>query len=44
MDILFIIDKLCLPVIGALGMALALPYIVAKTAVPTMGKITHYTS
>ena len=38
MDILFIIDKLCLPVVGALGMALAVPYIIARNVAPIMGK------
>ena len=38
MDLLFILTKLCVPVIGALGMALAIPYIIARSLVPALGE------
>ncbi|XP_064599110.1 E3 ubiquitin-protein ligase MARCHF6-like [Liolophura sinensis] len=37
MNLRFILIKLCCPVIGVLGMALSVPYIIAKSIVPTLG-------
>lgn len=37
MNVGFILFKLCAPVIAALGMALALPYVISKTIVPALG-------
>ena len=39
MDLSYIITHLCMPVLGVLGMCLAVPYVVARTVVPTMGKL-----
>ena len=39
MDLWFILANLCLPVIGALALALALPYITARSIVPAFGKV-----
>ncbi|KAK2148324.1 hypothetical protein LSH36_502g01051 [Paralvinella palmiformis] len=37
MDLMFILTKLCIPVIGALGMALAIPYVTARSLLPALG-------
>ena len=38
MNLSFILCEICAPVIGCLGMALALPYVIAKSIVPVLGK------
>lgn len=35
----FILTKLCAPVIGVLGMSLSVPYVVARSIVPFLGRI-----
>ncbi|KAK3592530.1 hypothetical protein CHS0354_039877 [Potamilus streckersoni] len=37
MNLKFILTKLCLPVIGVLGMSLSAPYVVANSIVPSLG-------
>lgn len=37
LDLKFVMVELCLPVLVALGLLLALPYIVAKSLVPLLG-------
>lgn len=37
MNLKFILYKLCFPVIGVLGMSLSLPYVVARSIIPTLG-------
>nr|KAG5690984.1 hypothetical protein BaRGS_007331 [Batillaria attramentaria] len=37
MNLCYILNKLCLPVVCALGMMLAIPYIIAKSLVPALG-------
>ncbi|CAE1167569.1 MARCH6 [Acanthosepion pharaonis] len=37
MNLRFILVKLCAPVIAALGMALAMPYVISKSIVPALG-------
>ena len=38
MNLKFILYKLCFPVIGVLGMSLSVPYVVARSVVPALGK------
>lgn len=40
MNLYYILNKLCLPVVCVLGMMLALPYIIAKSFLPALGKNT----
>ena len=39
LDLWFVLRYLCMPVIGCLGMALAIPYIIARSFVPMMGML-----
>lgn len=39
MNLRFILTKLCTPVIGVLGMSLSVPYVVARSIVPFLGRI-----
>ena len=41
MDVLFILKKLCFPVIGCLSLCIALPYVGAKSVVFMLGKKLH---
>jgi len=38
MNLKFILYKLCFPVIAVLGMSLSLPYVIARSVVPLLGK------
>ncbi|XP_064640503.1 E3 ubiquitin-protein ligase MARCHF6-like [Lineus longissimus] len=37
LNLTFIMTHLCLPIVGALGMALAVPYVIGKTIIPAFG-------
>jgi E3 ubiquitin-protein ligase MARCH6 len=38
LNLTFIMTHLCIPIIGSLGMALAVPYVIGKSIVPALGE------